>query len=86
MILARFGEVDLDLLSATCAIVVSSTRMAGASGGYSATARWTSRNQLPRSKEEVIKIGAKVVGHARCVAFQMTEIAISKNLFARIYE
>ena len=39
---------------------------------------------LTRSKEKLIRIGAKVVGHARCVAFQMTEIAISKNLFAMI--
>ncbi len=40
---------------------------------------------LTRSQgKAVIRIGAKVVGHARCVAFQMTEIAISKNLFAMI--
>jgi hypothetical protein len=28
--------------------------------------------------------GAKVVGHVRYVAFQMAEVAISKNLFAEI--
>jgi len=27
-------------------------------------------------------IGAKIVGHARFVAFQMVHVAISKNLFA----
>ena len=34
----------------------------------------------------MIGIGAKVVGHVRCVAFQMAEVAISKYLFAEIYE
>ena len=29
-------------------------------------------------------MGAKVVGHARYIAFRMTEVAISKNLFAEI--
>ena len=35
-------------------------------------------------KEKLIKIGAKVVGHARYVAFQMAEAAIPRNLFADI--
>ena len=39
---------------------------------------------LTTPQEKLIKIGAKVVGHARCVAFQMAEVAISKNLFADI--
>jgi Transposase DDE domain group 1 len=39
---------------------------------------------LTTLKEKLIKIGAKVVGHARYVAFQMAEVAISKNLFAEI--
>ena len=30
------------------------------------------------------KIGAKVVSHWRCVAFQMAEVAIPRNLFADI--
>jgi hypothetical protein len=29
-------------------------------------------------------IGAEVVGHARCVAFQMVEVAIARNVFADI--
>jgi hypothetical protein len=33
-------------------------------------------------KEKLIKIGAKVVSHGRYVAFQMTEVAIPRNLFA----
>lgn len=35
-------------------------------------------------REKPIKIGAKVVGHARYVAFQMAEVAISRNVFADI--
>jgi hypothetical protein len=32
----------------------------------------------------LIKIGAKVVGHARYVSFQMAEVAIPRNVFADI--
>jgi hypothetical protein len=35
-------------------------------------------------KEKLIKIGAKVVSYGRYVAFQMAEVAISRNLFADI--
>ena len=35
-------------------------------------------------REKLIKIGAKVVGHARYVSFQMAEVAIPRNLFAEI--
>ena len=35
-------------------------------------------------REKLIKIGAKVVSHARYVAFQMAEVAIPRNLFADI--
>lgn len=35
-------------------------------------------------REKLIKIGAKVVGQARYVAFQMAEVAIPRNLFADI--
>jgi hypothetical protein len=35
-------------------------------------------------KENLIKIGAKIVSHGRYVAFQMAEVAIPKNLFAEI--
>ncbi len=35
-------------------------------------------------REKLIKIGAKVVGHARYVAFQMAEVAIPSKLFADI--
>lgn len=41
---------------------------------------------LTSLKEKLIKIGAKVVRHARYVTFQMAEVAISKNLFASILQ
>ena len=41
-------------------------------------------SDLASERPATIGIGAKVVGHARYVAFQMAEVAISKNLFAEI--
>lgn len=41
---------------------------------------WT----LTTLKEKLIKIGARVVSHARYVAFQMAEVAIARDLFADI--
>jgi len=50
---------------------------------------------LPRSvkhwslttlREKLIKIGAKVVTHARYVIFQMAEVAVPKQLFRAILE
>jgi Transposase DDE domain group 1 len=39
---------------------------------------------LTSLKEKLIKIGAKAVIHGRYVAFQMAEVAISRNLFGDI--
>jgi hypothetical protein len=39
---------------------------------------------LTTLKEKLIKISAKVVGHARYVVFQMAEVAVPKTLFADI--
>ena len=39
---------------------------------------------LTSLREKLIKIGAKVVSHARMVAFQMAEVAVPKILFAEI--
>jgi hypothetical protein len=36
-------------------------------------------------REKVIKIGAKVVSHARYIIFQMAEVAVSRELFAAIF-
>ena len=53
------------------------------------------RLALPRSvkhwslttlREKLIKIGAKVVTHARYVIFQMAEVAVPKKLFRAILE
>jgi len=53
------------------------------------------RLALPRSvkhwslttlREKLIKIGAKVVTHARYVIFQMAEVAVPKQLFRAILE
>jgi hypothetical protein len=35
-------------------------------------------------REKPIKIGAKVVGHAHYVSFQMAKVAIPRNFFAEI--
>ena len=35
-------------------------------------------------REKLIKIGAKVVVHARYVTFQMAEVAVPRELFAQI--
>jgi hypothetical protein len=37
-------------------------------------------------REKVIKIGAKVVSHARYIVFQMAEVAVPKELFAAILD
>ena len=39
---------------------------------------------LTSLKEKLIKIGAKVVSHARYVAFQMAEVAIPRRMFHEI--
>ena len=37
-------------------------------------------------REKLIKIGAKVVRHARYVTFQLAEVAVPRSLFAAILE
>ena len=34
--------------------------------------------------KKVVKIGAKVIAHARFTVFQMVEVAVPRNLFRRI--
>jgi hypothetical protein len=41
---------------------------------------------LTTLREKLIKIGAKVVTHARYVIFQMAEVAVPKQLFRAILE
>ena len=45
-------------------------------------AQW-SRTSL---REKVVKIGAKVVSHGRYAIFQMAEVAVPRELFARILD
>jgi hypothetical protein len=47
-----------------------------------AVRHWT----LTTLREKLIKIGAKVVRHARQVIFQMAEVAVSRQLFRAILE
>ncbi len=37
-------------------------------------------------REKLIKIGAKVVEHARYITFQMAEVAVPRELFAQILD
>ena len=41
---------------------------------------------LTMLREQLIKIGAKVVHHARYVTFQLAEVAVQRSLFAAIVE
>jgi hypothetical protein len=44
--------------------------------------RWS----LSTLREKVVKIGAKVIAHARSTVFQMAEVAVPRELFGRILE
>ena len=39
---------------------------------------------LTTMREKLVKIGAKVVHHGRCITFQMAEVAIPRTLFVEI--
>jgi hypothetical protein len=45
-----------------------------------AVAQWS----LTSLREKLVKIGAKVVHHARYAVFQMAEVAVQKDLFEKI--
>ena len=45
-----------------------------------AVAQWS----LTSLREKLVKIGAKVVAHARYVTFQMAEVAVPRDMFAEI--
>jgi hypothetical protein len=47
-----------------------------------AVERWS----LSTLRQKVVKIGAKVVAHARSTIFQMAEVAVPHDLFGRILE
>jgi hypothetical protein len=41
---------------------------------------------LTTLREKLIKIGAKVTRHAKCVTFQLAEVVVTRNLFAAILD
>ena len=43
---------------------------------------WT----LTTLREKLVKIGAKVVSHAKYIVFQLAEVAVPRKRFARILE
>ena len=45
------------------------------------TVRPSSATILP---EKLVKIGAKVISHGRCVTFQMVEVAVPRRMFREI--
>jgi hypothetical protein len=45
-----------------------------------AVAQWS----LTSLREKLVKIGAKVVRHARYAVFQMAEVAVPKEMFGQI--
>ena len=47
-------------------------------------ARAVRHGSLTTLKEKLIKIGARIVEHSRDVTFQIAEVAVSRELFARI--
>ena len=44
--------------------------------------RWS----LTSARETVVKVGAKVIAHARCTVFQIAEVAVPRDLFRRVLE
>jgi len=47
-----------------------------------AVAQWS----LTSPRERLVKIGAKVIAHARDAVFQMAEVAVPRDLFRRILD
>jgi hypothetical protein len=44
------------------------------------------RHRAPASSGPLVKIGAKVVSHAKYLVFQLEEVAVPRQLFAAIVE
>ncbi len=65
---------------------ISALRSVGDFPQCSALPRKIGRWSLTTLRERLIKIGAKVIVHARYVTFQMAEVAVSRELFAQILD
>ena len=48
--------------------------------------RWIRSWNLTTLREKLVKIGAKVVTHAKHVVFQLAEVAVPRQLFGAILE
>jgi len=47
-------------------------------------ALWVAHWSLTSLREELVKIGAKIVTHARYVTFQLAKVAVTHDLFRKI--
>ena len=47
-------------------------------------ALWVAHWSLTSLREKLVKIGAKIVTHARYVTFQLAEVAVPRELFRKI--
>ena len=47
-------------------------------------ALWVAHWSLTSLREKLVKIGAKIVTHARYVTFQLAEVAVTRDLFRKI--
>jgi hypothetical protein len=59
---------------------------AGLAEGCVAAAGGQEHWSLTTLRDKLIKIGAKVVRHGRCVTFQLAEVAIPRDPFAEILQ
>jgi hypothetical protein len=48
--------------------------------------QWVDRIRQRRPADKLIKIGGKVVYHARCVTFQLAEVAVLRRLYRAILD
>ena len=77
----RHGSITIEALMWPCHVIVFFDELAQQSLQMS-LADWSLRTM----REKLVKIGAKVVSHARYVTFQMAEVLVSKSLFCEILE
>jgi hypothetical protein len=76
--LARFIEIEYWLQ------IFALTHNLGHFFHYIALPKNMRHSTMTTLREKLIKIGAKVVCHARYIIFQLAEVAVSRELFAVI--
>ena len=96
----RIGEIEFDLTisvrpAVSLHVLINVLRDYLRSGRGPNLGNFLRRLALPQSvqhwslttlREKLIKIGAKIVRHARYVTFQMAEVAIPRKLFRTILQ